>query len=188
MASSHRITSYNVCYTKLLRLGHVFNSETDTEIIAHLVDEHYKITKDFVSAVRLALAEVRGAYGVAILCEEEPDKMVAAKLGSPLVVGQGVNEGFVASDIPALLSHTREMIFLEDGEMVIFSGGTMVFTDLVGNPISKIPKTITWSPLMAEKGGYKHFMLKEIYEQPRAIADTLAGRLREEEGDVYLEA
>jgi len=181
------IENYLELKERLRGLGHVFNSETDTEIIAHLVDEHYKITKDFVNAVRLALAEVRGAYGVAILCEEEPDKMVAAKLGSPLVVGQGVNEGFVASDIPALLSHTREMIFLEDGEMVIFSGGTMVFTDLAGNPISKIPKTITWSPLMAEKGGYKHFMLKEIYEQPRAIADTLAGRLREEEGDVYLE-
>jgi glutamine---fructose-6-phosphate transaminase (isomerizing) len=181
------IENYLVLKERLSRQGHKFNSDTDTEIIAHLVDEHYQATNDFVSAVRRALAEVRGAYAVAILCEQEPNKMVAAKLGSPLVVGQGVDENFVASDIPAMLSHTREMIFLEDGEMVVFTGGSMEFTDLVGNPVSKTAKTITWSPMMAEKGGYKHFMLKEIYEQPRAIADTLAGRLREEEGDVYLE-
>jgi glucosamine--fructose-6-phosphate aminotransferase (isomerizing) len=181
------IENYLVLKERLRKQGHDFSSETDTEIIAHLVDEHYKTTQDFVSAVRQALAEVRGAYAVAILCEQEPGKMVAAKLGSPLVVGQGVGENFVASDIPAMLSHTREMIFLEDGEMVVFTGGSMEFTDLVGNPVRKTPKTITWSPLMAEKGGYKHFMLKEIYEQPRAIADTLAGRLREEEGNVYLE-
>jgi len=181
------IENYLILKERLRKQGHEFKSETDTEIIAHLVASHYKTSGDFVTAVRQALAEVRGAYAVAILCEQEPGKMVAAKLGSPLVVGQGAGENFVASDIPAMLSHTREMIFLEDGEMVVFTGGSMTFTDLVGNPISKTPKTITWSPLMAEKGGYKHFMLKEIYEQPRAIADTLAGRLLEEEGDVYLE-
>ena len=181
------IENYLALKERLRAQGHEFSSETDTEIIAHLVEEHYKITGDFVAAVRLALAEVRGAYAVAILCEQEPGKMVAAKLGSPLVVGQGVGENFVASDIPAMLSHTREMIFLEDGEMVVFTDGAMAFTDLTGSPRTKTPKTITWSPLMAEKGGYKHFMLKEIHEQPRAIADTLAGRLLEEEGDVYLE-
>ena len=181
------IENYLALKERLRAQGHEFSSETDTEIIAHLVEEHYKITGDFVAAVRLALAEVRGAYAVAILCEQEPGKMVAAKLGSPLVVGQGVGENFVASDIPAMLSHTREMIFLEDGEMVVFTDAAMAFTDLTGAPRTKIPKTITWSPLMAEKGGYKHFMLKEIHEQPRAIADTLAGRLLEEEGDVYLE-
>ncbi len=167
--------------------GHRFKSETDTEIIAHLVEEHYKTTNDFVAAVRAALKEVRGAYAVAIICQHEPDKLVAAKLGSPLVVGKGRGENFVASDIPAMLSHTREMIFLEDGEMVVFSNGDLQFTDLAGNPLEKATRTITWTPLMAEKGGYKHFMLKEIYEQPRAIADTLAGRIREERGDVYLE-
>ena len=181
------IENYLALKERLRGQGHEFSSETDTEIIAHLVEEHYKATHDFVTAVRRALAEVRGAYAVAILCEQEPGKMVAAKLGSPLVVGQGVGENFVASDIPAMLSHTREMIFLEDGEMVVFTGATMEFTDLTGTPRTKTPKTITWSPLMAEKGGYKHFMLKEIHEQPRAIADTLAGRLLEEEGDVYLE-
>ena len=181
------IENYLSLKERLKGQGHSFSSETDTEIIAHLVEEHYKASGDFVTAVRQALAEVRGAYAVAILCEQEPDRMVAAKLGSPLVVGQGQGENFVASDIPAMLSHTREMIFLEDGEMVVFTGAAMEFTDLAGKPLTKSAKTITWSPLMAEKGGYKHFMLKEIHEQPRAITDTLAGRLREEEGDVYLE-
>lgn len=181
------IENYLSLKERLKGQGHSFSSETDTEIIAHLVEEHYKASGDFVTAVRRALAEVRGAYAVAILCEQEPGRMVAAKLGSPLVVGQGQGENFVASDIPAMLSHTREMIFLEDGEMVVFTGAAMEFTDLAGKPLSKSAKAITWSPLMAEKGGYKHFMLKEIHEQPRAITDTLAGRLREEEGDVYLE-
>ncbi len=167
--------------------GHNFNSETDTEIIAHLIEDHFRTEKDFVVAVRKALAEVRGAYGVAILCEQEPGIMVAAKQGSPLVVGQGNGEYFVASDIPAMLSHTREITFLEDGEMAVFSRESMAITDLAGNPLVKTPKIITWDPIMAEKGGYKHFMLKEIYEQPRAIADTLAGRLTEDEADAYLE-
>jgi glutamine---fructose-6-phosphate transaminase (isomerizing) len=166
--------------------GHSFRSETDTEIISHLVEEHLKRLGDFEAAVRAALAEVRGAYAVAILCEQEPGKLIAAKLGSPLVVGQGKGEYFVASDIPAMLSHTREMVFLEDGEMVVFTLDGMEVTDLQGNPVVKTPKTITWSPLMAEKGGYKHFMLKEIYEQPRAIADTVAGRIIDG-GDVLLE-
>jgi len=167
--------------------GHNFRSETDTEIIAHLIEQRFKECHDFEQAVRQALAEVRGAYAVAILCEHEPDKLIAAKLGSPLVIGKGQGEYFVASDIPAMLSHTREMIFLEDGELVIFSTDRMAVSTLAGEPLEKATKTITWSPTMAEKGGYKHFMLKEIYEQPRAIADTLAGRFREEETNIYLE-
>ncbi len=181
------IENYISLKGRLQELGHRFSSETDTEIIAHLVEEHYRDSGDFEQAVRQALAEVRGAYAVAILCIDEPDKLIAAKLGSPLVVGQGEGEYFVASDIPAMLSHTREMIFLEDGEMVIFTPMAMRFTDLIGNPLVKQSKTITWSPTMAEKGGYRHFMLKEIYEQPRALADTIAGRALVEEGDVYLE-
>jgi glucosamine--fructose-6-phosphate aminotransferase (isomerizing) len=181
------IENYLALKEKLRGLGHSFRSETDTEIIAHLIEQHFKETGDFETAVRRGLGEVRGAYAVAILCEREPDKLIAAKFGSPLVVGQGEGEFFVASDIPAMLSHTREMIFLEDGEVVVFTESGMQVTDLAGAPVVKTTKTITWSPLMAEKGGYKHFMLKEIYEQPRAIADTVAGRLLEEEGDVYLE-
>jgi len=181
------IENYLALKERLRTQGHNFSSETDTEIIAHLIEEHRKSGISLELAVRRALGEVRGAYAVAVICEQEPNTLIAAKLGSPLVVGQGVGEFFVASDIPAMLSHTREMIFLEDGEMVVFSDGGMHFTDLAGTPLVKQSKTITWSPMMAEKGGYKHFMLKEIYEQPRAIADTLAGRLQEEEGDVYLE-
>ncbi|MBE0597714.1 MAG: glutamine--fructose-6-phosphate transaminase (isomerizing), partial [Desulfuromonadales bacterium] len=181
------IENYLSLKERLRSVGHNFRSETDTEVIAHLVEHHYKNTNDFEAAVRRALAEVRGAYAVAILCEQEPGKMIAAKLGSPLVVGRGHEEFFVASDIPAMLSHTREMIFLEDGEVVVFQNGIIKVTTLAGQPVQKSTKTITWSPLMAEKGGYKHFMLKEIYEQPRAIADTLAGRIMEEEGTIYLE-
>ncbi len=181
------IENYLKLKERLEAQGHNFSSETDTEIIAHLVDHHLRQCGDFEKAVRLALAEVEGAYAVAILCQDEPNKLIAAKLGSPLVIGQGVGEYFVASDIPAMLSHTREMIFLEDGEMVIFTLEQMRITDLEGTPLVKESKTITWSPLMAEKGGYKHFMLKEIYEQPRALADTIAGRLKGDEGDIYLE-
>ena len=181
------IENYLSLKEQLTAKGHSFSSETDTEIIAHLIDEHFRICGDFEGAVRAALEEVKGAYAVAILCEKEPDKLIAAKLGSPLVIGQGQGEYFVASDIPAMLSHTREMIFLEDGEIAVFTPQKMWVTDLQGQPLSKQTKTITWSPLMAEKGGYKHFMLKEIYEQPRALADTIAGRLQGNEGDIYLE-
>ncbi len=181
------IENYLALKDRLKKQGHNFASETDTEIIAHLVEEHFKAVGDFEQAVRKALQEVRGAYAVAILCEKEPDKLIAAKLGSPLVLGQGKGEHFLASDIPAMLSHTREMIFLEDGEFVVMSDGYMNVTTLAGEPVAKTPKIITWSPLMAEKGGYKHFMLKEIFEQPRAVADTLTGRIMEDGKDVYLQ-
>ncbi len=181
------IENYLKLKEQLQQAGHHFSSETDTEIIAHLVDEHFKKCGDFETAVHNALKEVEGAYAVAILCDKEPDKLIAAKLGSPLVVGQGQGEYFVASDIPAILSHTRQMIFLEDGEIVVFTPDKMTVTDLAGEPLTKEVKTITWSPLMAEKGGYKHFMLKEIFEQPRAVSDTLAGRLLPDEGDIFLD-
>ncbi|MCF6265869.1 MAG: glutamine--fructose-6-phosphate transaminase (isomerizing) [Desulfuromusa sp.] len=181
------IENYLKLKERLKGLGHTFLSETDTEIIAHLIEEHYQQCGDFEKAVRLALKEAQGAYAVAILCNDEPDKLIAAKLGAPLVVGQGEGEYFVASDIPAMLSHTREMIFLDDGDIAVFTPDTMRITDLSGQRLVKESKTITWSPLMAEKCGYRHFMLKEIYEQPRALADTIAGRLQGDEGDIYLE-
>jgi len=180
------IENYLNLKTRLREQGHNFNSDTDTEIIAHLVDQHYQECGDFESAVRKALGDVRGAYAVAILSEQEPDKLIAAKQGSPLVVGQGQGEYFVASDIPAMLSHTREMIFLDDGELVVFTAQAMAISTLNGTPVEKTIKTITWSPVMAEKNGYRHFMLKEIYEQPRAIADTIASRISEDHGEVLL--
>lgn len=181
------IENYVALKESLTSLGHSFRSETDTEVISHLLEEKYKAIRDFEEAVRLALAELRGAYAVCILCEQEPDVLIAAKFGSPLVVGLSTDEYFVASDIPAILSHTREMVFMEDGEMAVFRNGRAVFTTVAGAPLEKKPRHIDWSPLMAEKGGYKHFMLKEIFEQPRAVRDTITGRLLEEEGDVCLE-
>jgi glutamine---fructose-6-phosphate transaminase (isomerizing) len=167
--------------------GHTFKSETDTEVIAHLTEKRLSETGNFEQAVRLALSELRGAYAVCILCETEPGTMIAAKQGSPMVVGLGDGEHFVASDIPAILSHTRSMVFMEDGEMAVFRDGRAFFSTVAGAPLEKTPRHIDWSPQLAEKGGYKHFMLKEIFEQPRAISDTIAGRLVEEEGTVYLE-
>ncbi len=167
--------------------GHLFKSETDTEVISHLVEEKYRECRNFEQAVREALAELKGAYAVCILCEDDKDTLIAAKQGSPMVVGLGVGEYFVASDIPAILSHTREMVFMEDGEMAVFHRGSVAFSTIAGAPLEKQSRHIDWSPLMAEKGGYRHFMLKEIYEQPRAIRDTIAGRLNETAGDVFLE-
>ncbi len=181
------IENYLELKGKLKSLGRDFKSDTDTEVISHIIDEKLKETGCFEKAVRLALQELRGAYAVCILCEKEPGVLVAAKQGSPMVVGLGAGEYFVASDIPAILSHTREMVFMEDGEMAVFRGGSATFSTVDGQPLKKNSRHIDWSPLMAEKGGYKHFMLKEIYEQPRAVRDTIAGRLMEEEGNVFLE-
>ncbi|MBU5635348.1 glutamine--fructose-6-phosphate transaminase (isomerizing) [Geomonas sp. Red69] len=167
--------------------GHVFKSETDTEVIAHLIDQKMKECGSFEAAVRQALSILKGAYAICIVSESEPDQLIAAKHGAPMVVGLGDGEFYVASDIPAILSHTRSMIFMEDGEMVVFKGGSAEFSNVNGEKLEKTPRHIDWSPHMAEKGGYKHFMLKEIFEQPRAVRDTIAGRLREEQGDVYLE-
>jgi glucosamine--fructose-6-phosphate aminotransferase (isomerizing) len=181
------IENYLALKEMLISRGHTFKSETDTEVISHLIEEKYKSVPHFEQAVRSALSELQGAYAVCILCERESGVLIAAKLGSPMVVGLGSGEYFVASDIPAILSHTREMVFMEDGELAVFRDGGAVFSTVAGDPLEKKPRHIDWSPLMAEKGGYKHFMLKEIFEQPRAIRDTIAGRLLEEEGDVYLD-
>src|SRR5512133_193604 len=181
------IENYLQLKEQLKLAGHVFKSDTDTEIIAHLVEEKLKTSAGFEQATRQALAELHGAYAVCILDEKEAGTLIAAKLGSPMVVGLGQGEFFVASDIPAILAHTREMVFMEDGEMAVFRDGAASFSTIDGTPLIKAARHIDWSPLMAEKGGYKHFMLKEIHEQPRAVRDTIAGRLLEGEGDVYLE-
>jgi glutamine---fructose-6-phosphate transaminase (isomerizing) len=181
------IENYLQLREELKAAGCAFKSDTDTEVISHLIESKRKKCGSFEVAVREALAMLQGAYAVCIVCEEEPDVMIAAKLGAPMVVGLGEGEYFVASDIPAILSHTRSMIFLEDGEVAVFRSGKVSFSTISGEPVQKTPRHIDWSPHMAEKGGYRHFMLKEIFEQPRAVRDTIAGRLREVEGDVYLE-
>ncbi len=167
--------------------GHVFKSETDTEIFSHFIREKVDGGADLEAAVRAVVGEVEGSYAVVVMSTTEPDKLVAAKNASPLVVGVGAGEMFLASDIPALLDHTREVLFLHEGEMVVLTRDGMRVTDLDGAPIERPTKHITWTPSQAEKGGYKHFMLKEIHEQPRALADTLRGRISLEQGDVHLE-
>ena len=181
------IENYLQLREELKGQGHIFKSETDTEVVSHLIEERRKAGLGLEEAVREALSLLKGAYALCIVCEREPDLLIAAKLGSPMVVGLGNHEFFVASDIPAILSHTRSMIFMEDGEMAVFKGGEAHFSTVEGVVLNKTPRHIDWSAHMAEKGGYRHFMLKEIFEQPRAVRDTIAGRLREEKGDVYLE-
>ncbi len=167
--------------------GHTFLSETDTEIFSHLVRERIDLGDDLEAAVRHTLGRVEGSYAIAVISDTEPDKIVAAKNASPLVVGIGEGEMFLASDIPALLSHTRDFIFLHEGEVAVLDADGVALSTTDGAPVERAPKHITWSPSQAEKGGYKHFMLKEIHEQPRAMTDTLRGRVSLETGDVHFE-
>ena len=172
---------------ELKKQGRVFTSETDTEIFAHLIAMARARGLDLLGAISDATAHVRGAYALAVLDEKSPGKIGFAKLASPLVVGFGEGENFLASDVPAVLQHTRRFVFLEDGDVgVIGAGDAIIANAAEKNPVRPV-KTITWSAVMAEKGGHKHFMHKEICEQPRAITDTLRGRLLLDEGKVALD-
>jgi len=166
--------------------GFHFASETDTEVIAHLIAHHRRQGLAASAAIRTALAEVRGAYAVAIVFEDEPATLYAARHGSPLVLAKGEGESFLASDVPAILAHTRQMVFMEDGDVAALTADAITLTDLAGRGVTRATTTIDWNPVMAEKAGFKHFMLKEIYEQPRAINDTLAGRIHQGEQRVAL--
>ena len=162
----------------LAATGRTFSSETDTEIVAHLIDAELAAGGGSLGdAVRRALARVRGAYAIVVLSDAHPDLLVAAKNASPLVIGLGDGEGFVASDVPAILEHTRRVIFLEEGDVAEVTRAGVTLTDLAGRPLVREPRVITWSAVQAQKDGFTHFMLKEIHEQPRAVADTLRGRL-----------
>ena len=157
--------------------GHVFASETDTEIISHLIDEFLQQGYSSLEAVKIALDKIKGSYALGILLEGEEQSLIAARKESPLVIGLGKGEYFVASDIPPVLPYTREFIFMEDGEVALLSSQGVKFFNAKGGEVSKEPKQVNWNPLMAEKGGYKHFMLKEIFEQPRAVIYTIRGRI-----------
>ncbi|HTW25401.1 MAG TPA: glutamine--fructose-6-phosphate transaminase (isomerizing) [Candidatus Baltobacteraceae bacterium] len=169
----------------LIAEGHKFITETDTEIIAHLIE---KFSKDapLEEAVRKAVKSMTGAYALVAVSAKDPNKIVAARLGPPIVVGLGDHEFFVASDIPAILAHTRSIFFLGDGEMATLTPQGVQLSDFESHPISRPPQHISWDPIMAEKGGFKHFMQKEIFEQPRAVRDTLLGRISQETGKVFL--
>jgi glucosamine--fructose-6-phosphate aminotransferase (isomerizing) len=180
------IENYLALRSELAAEGHRFSSETDTEVIPHLIFRHLGEGCGLVEAVRRALKRLHGSYAVVVLSAREPNLLVAARRASPLVAGLGDGENFVASDIPALLAHTRRFVFLEDGDVAVCRRDRVEITDLDGAPVAREIQTVQWSPAMAERGGYKHFMLKEIFEQPRAIADTLTGKLDPVEGAVYL--
>src|ERR687892_1555575 len=167
--------------------GHTFRSETDTEVLAHLVEHHLTGARSLETAVRAALREIRGSYAIGVVAAAAPDRLVVAKQGAgSVVVGLGQGEMFIASDIPAILSHTRDVIILEDDEVAVVTADRAEVSTLDGRAVRRDPVRIQWDPIMAEKGGYRHFMLKEIYEQPRAIADTFQGRLALDTGDVVL--
>ncbi len=182
------IENYLALRARLEAAGRRFSSETDTEIVAHLLDEALQEgAPSLVGALRMALRQVHGAYALAVVSDQHPGQIVAAKVASPLVIGLGKGETFLASDVPAFLEHTREVMFLDEGDIVEVTSAGVKVTDIDGTPIARPAKTITWDAAQAEKGGYPHFMLKEIHEQPRAIADTLRARLRLETSDADLE-
>jgi glucosamine--fructose-6-phosphate aminotransferase (isomerizing) len=181
------IENYLELKHQLIAEGHRFVTETDTEILAHLIEKYSKGGVPLEEAVKKTVKVITGAYALVALSTKDPQKIVAARLGPPIVVGLGENEFFVASDIPAILQHTRSVFFLGDGELAVLTPKGVALTDFDGKAITRSPQHVTWDPIMAEKGGYKHFMQKEIFEQPRAVRDTLLGRISQETGKIFLD-
>jgi glucosamine--fructose-6-phosphate aminotransferase (isomerizing) len=182
------VENYRALREELSAAGHEFQSETDTEIIAHLIHRERQAGKSLLDAVRAAVLRIEGSYAIAVLDEDEPDRVVAAKNGaSPIILGEGEGEYLVASDIPAILPYCRTVIPLEDGDVALVTREGFQVLDGEGHTVQRPPRDIRWNPVQAEKGGYERFMQKEIFEQPRAIADTIGARVSEDEGDVDLD-
>jgi len=179
------VENYLSLKNTLKKEGHTFRTETDTEVIVHLIEKYFQGSLE--EAFLQALKELEGAYAVAALSIQDPNKIVVAKKGPPAVIGLGDNEYFISSDINPLLSHTKKIVFLEDGEMAVLEPEGVKFKDFEGSPLEKRADLITWSPLMIEKGGFKHFMLKEIFEQPQVVRDTLKGRISLDTGKVFMD-
>jgi glucosamine--fructose-6-phosphate aminotransferase (isomerizing) len=181
------IENYLQLKDRLRKSDHRFVTETDTEIIAHLIEEYLREDPNFERAVRLTVSELRGIFALSIINANEPDTIIAVRQGPPVVIGLGDREFFVASDIPPILQHTRDVFFLGDGEIAIINKEAVRVIDFEGNSVQPSIQRITWDPIMAEKGGFKHFMLKEIYEQPRAVRETVQGRVSLDTGQVFLD-
>jgi glutamine---fructose-6-phosphate transaminase (isomerizing) len=181
------IENYLQLKERLRKSDHHFVTETDTEIIAHLIEDHLKQEPTFEQAVRAAVTELRGIFALSIINADVPDTIIAVRQGPPVVIGLGDREFFVASDIPPILQHTRDVFFLGDGELAVINRDAVRVLDFEGNSVQPSIQRITWDPIMAEKGGFKHFMLKEIYEQPRSVRDTVQGRISLDSGQVFLD-
>jgi glucosamine--fructose-6-phosphate aminotransferase (isomerizing) len=187
------IENYLALKQELLAQGHIFATETDTESIAHLIEQEIKSAESsgksmlLEEAVRRTVLRLTGSFAISAISADEPDKIVVARYGPPAVIGIGNGEYFVASDVPGILHHTRNFYFLSDGDIAVLTRDGVVLTDFQGSPIERPIQRILWDPVQAEKGGYKHFMLKEIFEQPRAIRDTLLGRISLDSGKVFLD-